>query len=216
MNATVLVVDDDAAVREALESFLRSVDLDVRSYGSAQSFIEAELPDGPMCLVLDVRMPDKSGLELQSELIREGVDLPIIFITGHGDIPMSVSAMKAGAVEFLPKPFRNEDLLAAIRTALEKDRVRREYERADRNLHERYASLSPREREIMVLVSVGLLNKQIANEVRLAEITVKVHRGHMMRKMAARSVADLVRMADRLGLAPEAPRGPEASPDGAA
>ena len=214
MNATVLVVDDDAAVREALESFLRSVDLDVRTYASAQNFIDAELPDGPVCLVLDVRMPDKSGLELQSELIREGVDLPIIFITGHGDIPMSVSAMKAGAVEFLPKPFRNEDLLAAIRTALEKDRVRRESERAERNLHERYASLSPREREIMVLVSVGLLNKQIANEVHLAEITVKVHRGHMMRKMAARSVADLVRMADRLGLSPDAPRAAEASPEG--
>lgn len=199
---TVIVVDDDPSVREALDSLLRSVGLAVRQYGSVQAFLEAKLPEGPCCLVLDVRLPGQSGLDLQDELARAGIRPPIIFITGHGDIPMTVRAMKAGAVEFLVKPFRDQDLLDAVGVGLARDRARREAEAGDAELRRKFETLTPREREVLALVATGRLNKQIAGEIGVSEITVKVHRGQAMRKMAARSLADLVRMADRLGLAP--------------
>lgn len=199
---TVLLVEDDISVREALEDLLGSVGLAVRSFGSVREYLEAEPPAGPSCLVLDVRLPGQSGLDLQGELAKSELSPPVIFITGHGDIAMSVRAMKAGAVEFLVKPFRDQDLLDAIQVALERDRAQRGEHAVATELRDRFTSLTPRERQVMALVATGLLNKQIAAEIGISEITVKVHRGQVMRKMQAKSVADLVRMADRLGAPP--------------
>lgn len=197
---TVYVIDDDPSVRDGLDSLLRSVGYDTRAFASPRNFLASSRSEGPACIVLDVRMPDASGLDFQDELARMGYAIPIIFLTGHGDVPMSVRAMKAGAVEFLLKPFREQDLLDAIRQALEIDRIRLRKQAAEIDLHERFSTLTPREREVMALVARGLLNKQIAAEIGLSEITVKVHRGQAMRKMRADSVADLIRMADNLGL----------------
>ena len=199
---TVFVVDDDAALREALGSLIRSVGLQVDLFGSATEFLASKLPDVTSCLVLDVRLPGLSGLDFQSELVKANVQIPIIFITGHGDIPMSVRAMKAGAVEFLTKPFRDQDLLDAVQVALERDRFRRQDSKSVSNLRPRYETLTPREQEVMALVTAGLMNKQIAAQIGVAEITVKIHRGNVMRKMAARSLAELVRMADILQIRP--------------
>ena len=197
---TVLVVDDDPAIRESLASLLRSVGLAVKVFPSLPEFVQAERPAGPACLVLDVRLPGRSGLDFQRELTAANRCLPIIFITGYGDIPMSVQAMKGGAIDFLTKPFRDQDLLDAIELALARDRERREEERALAALCERYATLTPREREVMEQVVRGRLNKQIAGDIGISEITVKVHRGQVMRKMKAASLPDLARMADRLKL----------------
>ena len=198
----VFVIDDDQSVRESLESLLRSVGHAVQSFRSAQEFLSRGRPNVPGCLVLDVRMPGLSGLDLQAELSRAGIRIPVIFLTGHGDIPMSVRAMKAGAVEFFTKPFHDQDLLDAVREAIERDRAARR-ERAEMDgLRSLYDSLTPREREVMALVVRGLLNKQVAFELEISEITVKVHRHQVMKKMKAESVADLVRMAERLGTNP--------------
>jgi FixJ family two-component response regulator len=199
-RAVVFVVDDDALMREALDNLARSMGLDVRLYASPQEFLGAQRPDAPGCLVLDVRLPGMSGLTFQQELAKAGVALPIIFITGHGDVPMTVRAMKAGAVEFLTKPFDDQVLLDAIHAAIERDRGRRLEAGRAAELQARYHTLSGREREVMALVVAGRANKQIAAELGLSLVTVKVHRGQVMRKMLARSVAELVRMADRLGL----------------
>ena len=207
-KSTVVVIDDDPAVREALGSLLRSVGLEVKLLASVAEFLRSGRPEGPACLVLDVRLPGRSGLDFQRELTAANTYLPIIFITGHGDIPMSVQAMKAGAIEFLTKPFRDQDLLDAIQLGLAQDRARREDEQAIAELRVRYATLTPREREVMALVVQGRLNKQIAGDIGISEITVKVHRGQVMRKMQASSLPDLARMADKLmlvaggGLAP--------------
>ena len=200
MQSIVFVIDDDASVRQALQSLLRSVGLEARVFGSTAEFLSAELPDIASCLVLDVRLPGISGLDFQSELAKVKIKVPIIFITGHGDIPMSVRAMKAGAVEFLTKPFRDQELLDAIQVALSLDHNRRETEKSTSLLRTRYETLTSREREVMPLVAAGLMNKQIAAQLNVSEITVKVHRGHVMGKMGARSLAELVRMADVLGL----------------
>jgi FixJ family two-component response regulator len=202
MNAersVVFVVDDDTSMRGALENLIGSVGLEVRAFASPQEFLRADRPDAPGCLVLDVRLPGKSGLAFQEDLVKAGIALPVIFITGHGDIPMSVRAMKAGAVEFLTKPFHDQEMLDAIHAALERDRARRRDAAVLAELKTRYAALTEREREVMKLVAAGRANKQIAAELGLSEVTVKVHRGQVMRKMRARSLADLVRMADRLG-----------------
>jgi FixJ family two-component response regulator len=199
-DAQVFVVDDDAGVRNALQALLRSVGLHVSTFGSAADFLASRMPEGPSCLVLDVRLPGLSGLDFQAELAKAGIRLPIIFITGHGDIPMTVRAMKAGAVEFLSKPFRDQDLLDAVQTGLDRDRVRRDTDKAVSGLLSAYRSLTAREQQVMPLVTSGLMNKQIAAEIGVSEITVKVHRGSVMRKMGAKSLADLVRMADLLGL----------------
>ena len=199
----VIVVDDDQSIREALQGLLRSVGLGVRTHGTVQDFLAQGMPEGPCCLVLDVRMPGQSGLELQDELGRAGVGAPIIFITGHGDIPMSVRAMKGGAIEFLSKPFRDQDLLDAIQQAIEADRGRWQKSAQASVLRENFEGLTPREKRVLTHVVTGRLNKQIANDMGVSEITVKVHRGQVMRKMHARSLPDLVRMADRLGLTPE-------------
>ena len=197
---TVFVVDDDESMRQALARLFYSVQLKVEVFASAQEFLEGERPDAPGCLVLDVRLPGLSGLDFQSELTRADIRIPIIFITGHGDIPMSVRAMKAGAVDFLAKPFRDQDLLDAVATAIQRDQKQREHEIVVADLRTHFASLTPREREIMALVASGLMSKQIAAEIELSEITVKVHRSHLMKKMGARSVADLVKMAEALEL----------------
>jgi FixJ family two-component response regulator len=197
-QAVVFVIDDDPSVRKALERLFRSVDQMVRSFGSTEEFLRCERPDAPACLVLDVRLPGLGGLQFQRDLASSGVHLPIIFITGHGDIPMSVAAMKAGAVEFLTKPFRDQDLLDAVCKGIERDRQRRREAATFADLLERFSSLTPREREVMALVATGRLNKQIAAELGLSEITVKLHRAQVMHKMQAKSFADLVRFADKL------------------
>jgi len=196
----VFVIDDDEGVRQALQRLFQSVDLKVEAFGSAAEFLKQKMPSAPSCLVLDVRLPGISGLDFQSELARAKIDIPVIFITGHGDIPMSVKAMRAGAVEFLPKPFRDQDLLDAVRVGIDRDRARRESESATSNLRKRYGSLTAREQQIIALVASGFLNKQIAAEIGVTEVTVKVHRGNMMRKMGAKSLAELVRMVDALGV----------------
>lgn len=198
--ATVLVVDDDASLREALSSLFRSVGLDVRSFASAPGLLQSKLPDAPTCLVLDIRLPGLSGLDFQAQLAKANIHIPIIIVTGHGDIPMSVRAMKAGAVDFLTKPFRDQDMLDAVAQAIERDRVRRDSEKALTEVRRLFESLTTREREIMTLVTAGLMNKQVAAELDLSEITVKIHRGHVMKKMGVRSLADLVRMAEILEL----------------
>ncbi len=199
-EAMVFVVDDDESMREALGSLFRSVSLKVETFGSAADLLRSKLPDVASCLVLDVRLPGVSGLDFQAELGKANIHIPIIFMTGHGDIPMSVQAMKAGAVDFLTKPFRDQDMLDAVAAALERDRKRRQDEHQVADLRVRFEGLTEREREVMGLVTAGLMNKQAAGELGLSEITVKIHRGHVMRKMAARSLADLVRMAEVLGV----------------
>jgi FixJ family two-component response regulator len=199
-QSTVFVVDDDAAVREALRDLIDSVGLRVELFGSAGEFLQRKLPHLPSCLILDVRLPGKSGFDLQRELAEANIGIPIIFITGHGDIPMSVRAMKAGAVEFLAKPFRDQDLLDVIQLALERDRATRQREAEIATLRDRFESLTPREREVLPWVVSGLLNKQIADAIGTSEATVKVHRSQLMRKMGAKSLADLVRMADKMGV----------------
>jgi len=200
-RSTVLVVDDDASVREALSDLFQSVGLRVEVFASTQEFLKNTRPEGPSCLVLDVRLPGKSGLDFQQELNAANINLPIVFLTGHGDIPMSVRAMKAGAVEFLTKPFREQDLLDAVQTALERDRLNREDEALMAMLRQRFASLTPREQAILTLVVAGRRNKQIAFEIGTSEVTVKVHRTNLMRKMQASSLADLIIMAGKLGIA---------------
>jgi FixJ family two-component response regulator len=195
----VFVVDDDPSVRGALTNLFRSMDFPVGVFGSAAELLQSELPNIVSCLVLDIRLPGVNGLEFQASLARAGIHIPIIFITGHGDVPMSVKAMKAGAVDFLPKPFRDQDMLDAVIRALDQDRKRRDGERAVSRLRQLQESLTRREREVMALVVSGLMNKQIAHRLQVTEITVKIHRGNMMRKMEARSLADLVRMAELLG-----------------
>jgi FixJ family two-component response regulator len=195
---TVIIVDDDPAIRDALSGLVRSVGLEAKVMESLPEFLREGRPDGPTCLVLDVRLPGRSGLDFQRELSADGIRVPIIFVTGYGDIPMSVQAMKGGAIEFLTKPFRDQDLLDAIQQGLARDRVWLENERTDAALRTRFESLSPREREIMTLVVTGRLNKQIAADIGISEITVKVHRSQVMRKMRASSLPDLARMADRL------------------
>jgi FixJ family two-component response regulator len=196
----VFVIDDDESLREALRSLFRSVKLKVETFGSAAELLRSKLPDVASCLVLDVRLPGLSGLDFQAELAKANIRIPIIFMTGHGDIPMSVQAMKAGAIDFLTKPFRDQDILDAVAAALERDRNRRKDEQQLSDLRARFEALTEREREVMGLVTAGLMNKQSAGELGLSEITVKIHRGHVMRKMAARSLADLVRMAEVLGV----------------
>ena len=199
-QSVVFVVDDDVIVRDAMQGLFRSVGLRAVAFASADEFLRSKLEDVPSCLVLDVRLPGLSGLDFQAELAKANIQIPIVFMTGHGDIPMTVKAMKAGAIEFLPKPFRDQDMLDAVRLGLERDRARREGERSIADVRARFASLTPREQEVMGFVTSGLLNKQIAGEMQVAEITVKLHRGSVMRKMAAKSLAELVRMADILGV----------------
>jgi len=196
----VFVVDDDPLTRGALSSLFRSIGLQVKAFASASELLKYPLPAVPSCLVLDIRMPRISGLDLQSELDRVGVRIPIIFITGHGDIPMSVKAMKAGAVDFLTKPFRDQEMLDAVSGALERDQNRRNEEKANSEMRARFELLTPREREIMSLVTAGLMNKQVADKVGISEMTVKIHRGHVMRKMGTKTLADLVLIAQNLGV----------------
>jgi FixJ family two-component response regulator len=196
----VFIVEDDPSMQRALGNLFQSVGLEIEVFGSATDMLKSKLPDVASCLVLDVRLPGLSGLDFQTELTRANVHIPIIFMSGHGDIPMSVRAMKGGAVDFLTKPFRDQDMLDAVVKAIERDRKRREADKIVASLQSLLDTLTPREREILALVSSGLLNKQIAAELGLAEITVKIHRGHIMKKMAARSLADLVRKAETLGI----------------
>jgi FixJ family two-component response regulator len=197
-RSIVHIVDDDESFRRVLDSLCRSVGLKTRTYGSAQEFLNAERGDLSGCLVLDVRLPGISGLDFQSQLANLGIQLPVILMTGHGDIPMSVRAMKAGAVDFLPKPFRDQDLLDAVAAAIERDRRRREVDRGAALIRDRFLTLSPREQQVMMLVTTGKMNKQVAGDLGLSEITVKIHRAAAMRKMGTRTLADLVRMADAL------------------
>jgi FixJ family two-component response regulator len=199
----VLIIEDDPALRNSLGRLLRSVGLDAELFASVPEFLQSDRPDAPACLVLDVRLPGKSGLDFQRDLAAENIRLPIIFITGHGDIPMSVQAMKAGAIEFLTKPVRDQDLLDAIQLGLDRDRARRRSEKALRALEERFKTLSPREREIMAQVARGRLSKQIAGDFGISETTVKVHRSNLMRKLKVRSLTDLTRIADKLKLVQE-------------
>jgi FixJ family two-component response regulator len=200
---SVVVIDDDPDIREALRSLLKSVGLQGRAFASVPEFLKSGRPEGPTCLVLDVRLPGRSGLDFQRELSAANIDLPIIFITAHADVEMSVQAMKGGALEFLTKPVRDQDLLDAIQLGLERDRARREGERALAALRERFETLTPREREVMTEVLKGRLNKQIAGDIGVSEVTVKAHRGQVMRKMKASSLLDLARMAEKLKLTPE-------------
>jgi FixJ family two-component response regulator len=202
-KATVLIIDDDSMVRESLGRLLPSAGLDAQLFASIPDFLKADRPKGPACLVLDVRLPGRSGLDFQSELNASDIHIPIIFITGYGDIPMSVRAMKGGAIEFLTKPFRDQDLIDAIHVGLERDRARIEREKAIEAIRERFELLSPREREIMIEVARGRLNKQIAGDIGISEATVKVHRSNLMRKLGVRSLPELARLADRLKLVPE-------------
>lgn len=200
-ESMVFVVDDDDGVRRALANLSRSVDLNVQVFGSAAELLQSKLPDVASCLVLDIRLPGLSGLDLQIELAKAGIRIPIIFVTGHGDIPMTVRAMKGGAIDFLTKPFRDQDLLDSVATAIGRDQRRREEEKTISNLRTLFETLTQREREVLAMVATGLMNKQIAAELGVAEITVKVHRGRVMKKMGARSLADLVRMAEAVGMA---------------
>ncbi len=204
-SPVVIIVDDDAAIRASLDSLFRSVGHLTRLFGSPAELLAGPLPDGPGCIVLDVRLPGVSGLDLQGQLTRQGIDFPIIFMTGHGDIPMSVRAMKAGAVDFLAKPFRDQDMLDAVTTALERDALRRSEAAAKGDLRAQYETLTAREKEVMGHVTSGLMNKQVAGLIGLSEITVKIHRGNVMRKMGVKSLADLVRAAEALGVS--RPRG---------
>ena len=199
----VFVIDDDASVRDAVADLLRSVGLGVESFGSTQEFLQSKRPDVPGCLVLDVRLPGPSGLEFQRTLINSNIHLPIIFISGHGDIPMSVRAIKSGAIEFLTKPLHEQQLLDAIQAGIDRDRTRRQEAKVVAELQERFDSLTPREREVLTLVITGRRNKQIAAQGKLSEMTVKVHRSQIMRKMRAKSLVELVRMADKLGVSTE-------------
>jgi RNA polymerase sigma factor (sigma-70 family) len=198
IEAVVFIVDDDASLRESLVDLVSSVGLRAEAFSSPKEFLQRERSDAPCCLVLDVRLPGQSGLDFQRALSDSGFDLPIVFITGHGDVPMSVRAMKAGAVEFLLKPFRDQDLLDAVQAAIERDRARRNDSAHLRDMQERFASVTPREREILALVVAGRPNKQIAADLDLSEVTVKVHRSQIMKKLRAKSLPELVRMADRL------------------
>jgi len=207
-NPSVLVIDDDPEFRDSVARLLRTVGLHTRQFSSVHDFRKADPPEGPTCLVLDVRMPGRSGLELQRDLAAANRQVPIIFITAHADVPMTVQAMKGGAIEFLTKPFRDQDLLDAVEAGLARDRARRESERALTALRERFDTLSAREREIMLHVVAGRLNKQIANDIGIAESTVKVHRTHLMRKMKARSLPELSRMADTLNVRSQQPQNP--------
>jgi FixJ family two-component response regulator len=205
-NSSVLIIDDDPEFRDSVGRLLRTVGLDAREFSSVSDFLNAPPSDGPTCLVLDIRLPGRSGLELQRELTAANRQLPVIFITAYADVPMTVQAMKGGAIEFLTKPFRDQDLLDAVETALARDRDRRESEKALESLRERYDTLSSREREIMIHVTAGRLNKQIASDVGISESTVKVHRTNLVRKMKARSLPELSRMADILKLVPQKSR----------
>ena len=197
----VFVIDDDESLRDALKRLFRMVGLRAETFAAAADFLKSKLPDVPSCLVLDVRLPGISGLDFQAELAKADIKIPIIFMTGHGDIPMTVKAMKAGALEFLSKPFRDQDMLDAVQLALERDRTRRQAERVNTQLCRNFESLSPREQEVMAFATAGLMNKQIAAKLGVAEVTVKLHRGRLMRKMNARSVAELARMAQILEIA---------------
>jgi FixJ family two-component response regulator len=199
-DAIVFVIDDDPSMRKALTNLFRSVGLRAEVFGSAREWLETKLPEVASCLVLDIRLPGLSGLDFQAELVKANIQIPIIFMTGHGDIPMTVKAMKAGAIDFLTKPFRDQDMLDAVAIAIERDRARRKEQKIVAELRAVFETLTTRERDVLALVASGLMNKQIAAEIGLAEITVKIHRGHLMRKMGARSLADLVRMAEMLGI----------------
>jgi FixJ family two-component response regulator len=199
-ESIVFIVEDDASMRRALTNLFQSVGLQVEVFGSASEMLQNKLPDVASCLVLDIRLPGLSGLDFQTELTKANIHIPVIFMTGHGDIPMTVRAMKGGAVDFLTKPFRDQDMLDAVVTAIDRDRQRRETDKVIANLRALLETLTPREREILTLVSSGLMNKRIAAELGLAEITVKIHRGHIMRKMGSKSLADLVRKAEMLGI----------------